>query len=113
MPLKVVRGAGKYSKKTKRNRKSHRGGAVYSFDLNDKVGGLPAVKSLYKTSDSDCPMGGVNDSTLGNAYYSPVGQSGGSKRKSKNRTHSKRRNRSKRNLKNQNKHKKDKMPKKR
>ena len=32
-----------------------RGGAIYSFDLNDKIGGLPARIPLNGTRDGDCP----------------------------------------------------------
>lgn len=73
------------TKKTLKQRRNHRGGAVYSFDLMDKIGGQAARKSLYKTTDSDCPMGGVNDPKQGYMYYDPLtSHIGGSRqRKSK------------------------------
>jgi len=84
MPFAVIRGAGKknYHKRSKHaSRRKYmikRGGAVYSFDLGDKIGGQAARMSLYKTTDSDCPPGGINDSSLGYDYYDPVkSQSGG------------------------------------
>jgi hypothetical protein len=46
-----------YKSKTHKNlqRPSHRGGAIYSFDLTDKIGGLPARVPLNGTADGDCP----------------------------------------------------------
>jgi len=84
----IRRGGGKNkSRLTKRrNQRNHRGGAVYSFDLTDVIGGLPARKSLYKTTDSDCPIGGVNDPKLGYMYYDPLtSHIGGSKRSKKSK----------------------------
>jgi hypothetical protein len=37
------------------------GGAVYSFNLDDKIGGLPANVSLNGTQDGDCPSTGSLD----------------------------------------------------
>ena len=85
MPMAVIRGAGKH-KFAKRSKHSSRrkymvkrgggrpqkGGAIYSFDLTDKIGGQAARMSLYKTTDSDCPSGGVNDPSLGFDYYDPL-----------------------------------------
>ena len=48
-----------------------RGGAVYSFDLNDKVGGMPATVSLNGSIDGDCPKGNVSD--LGITNYKVSG----------------------------------------
>jgi hypothetical protein len=41
--------------------KLHKGGAVFSFDLNDKIGGMPANVSLNGTLDGDCPSGNTSD----------------------------------------------------
>jgi hypothetical protein len=78
MPLAVIRGAGKKSS-SKQSKNAYRrkymvkrGGAIYSFDLADKIGGQAARRSLYKTTDSDCPPGGVNDTSLGFSYNSSV-----------------------------------------
>ena len=37
------------------------GGAIYSFDLDDKIGGQPANVSLNGTQDGDCPSTGALD----------------------------------------------------
>ncbi len=88
---KTKRRSNNKSKKTLKQRRNHRGGAVYSFDLVDKIGGQAAYKSLYKTTDSDCPMGGVNDPKQGYMYYSPltshVGGSRSSRRSKKSKRH--------------------------
>ena len=48
--------------KSKTNKKSqHKGGAVYTFDLNEKIGGLPARIPLNGTQDGDCPTNGALD----------------------------------------------------
>lgn len=44
----------KRQSKTKTHRR-HRGGAIYSFNLNDKIGGLPSRIPLNGTADGDCP----------------------------------------------------------
>lgn len=89
MPIRPIRAAKFNIKKKNSSRKSYskthktpnqKAGAIYSFDLNDRVGGLAAVKSLYKTSDSDCPMGGVNDPALGYDYYDPTKTHSGGRR---------------------------------
>ena len=56
----------KTMKRSNKN-KLHRGGAVYSFDLNDKMGGMPANVSLNGTIDGDCPSGNTSD--LGFSNY--------------------------------------------
>ena len=38
-----------------KSRANHKGGAIYSFNLNDKIGGLPANIALNGTQDGDCP----------------------------------------------------------
>lgn len=62
----------------------HRGGAIYSFDLNDKVGGLPARIPLNGTADGDCPATDTAD--LGFVNYGMTRSSGGGKRKNTKRT---------------------------
>jgi hypothetical protein len=68
----------------KANRKTHRGGALYSFNLNDKIGGLPARIPLNGTEDGDCPNCEIKD--LGFVNYG-IKQGGGrkSRRHSKSR----------------------------
>lgn len=83
MPMAVIRGAGKktHTKRTSSKRKYmlKRGGAIYTFDLTDKIGGQAARMSLYKTTDSDCPPGGPIDPALGYSYNDPLKlQAGGS-----------------------------------
>jgi hypothetical protein len=85
MPARVIRQKHNNRKRSLKTRKSktrsQRAGAIYSFDLNDKIGGQAAYKSLYKTTDSDCPMGGVNDPDLGNSFYDPSKPHSGGGRK--------------------------------
>lgn len=50
----------KQNKKTKKS-KQQKGGAIYSFDLNDKIGGLPAWIPLNGTKDGDCPASETKD----------------------------------------------------
>ena len=59
--------------------KLHRGGAVYSFDLNDKIGGMPSNVSLNGTIDGDCPSGNTSD--IGFSNYGA--QKGGNRNMSK------------------------------
>lgn len=46
-----------YNKRQSKSKthKQQRGGAIYSFNLNDKIGGLPARIPLNGTADGDCP----------------------------------------------------------
>ena len=37
------------------------GGAIYSFNLDEKIGGLPANVALNGTQDGDCPSTGALD----------------------------------------------------
>lgn len=41
--------------------KQQSAGAIYSFDLNDKIGGMPANIALNGTQDGDCPSSGALD----------------------------------------------------
>ena len=104
----------KMSKGTKKrtNKKQHksksksmqRGGAIYSFDLNDKIGGLAANIPLNGTQDGDCPN--TNTAELGFANYGMTRSGGGScniKKNNKKNAHK---------LKKQSKHKKSKTLKK-
>lgn len=47
--------------------KQQSAGAIYSFDLNDKIGGMPANIALNGTQDGDCPNFSALD--LGFANY--------------------------------------------
>jgi len=47
--------------KSKTYKKHQKGGAIYSFNLNQKVGGLPENMSLNGTQDGDCPTSGELD----------------------------------------------------
>lgn len=58
----------------------HKGGAIYSFDLTDKIGGLPARIPLNGTQDGDCPS--TLDKDLGFTNYGMT--RGGSRSKSHN-----------------------------
>ena len=54
------------SRKINRSKRSfkprnQRAGAIYSFDLNDKIGGLPARIPLNGTADGDCPATDTRD----------------------------------------------------
>ncbi len=56
----------RFNNSKKIQKRKQRGGSVYSFDLNDKVGGLPARVSLNGTIDGDCPTGKLLDPGLSN-----------------------------------------------
>lgn len=58
--------------------KRQRGGAIYSFNLNDKIGGLPARIPLNGTADGDCPATDTAD--LGFVNYGMTRSSGGGRR---------------------------------
>jgi len=58
--------------------KKQRGGAIYSFNLNDKIGGLPARIPLNGTADGDCPATDTSD--LGFTNYGMTRSSGGGRR---------------------------------
>ena len=64
------------TKRHARNRK-HTGGAIYTFDLNDKIGGQSARIPLNGTRDGDCPATGSAD--LGFVNYGQT-RGGGSKK---------------------------------
>lgn len=69
-------------KKRQNKSKTHkrqRGGAIYSFNLNDKIGGLPARIPLNGTADGDCPATDTAD--LGFVNYGMTRSSGGGRRK--------------------------------
>lgn len=61
-----------------RTHKKQRGGAIYSFDLTDKIGGLPARIPLNGTADGDCPATDTKD--LGFVNYGMTRSSGGGRR---------------------------------
>ena len=72
------------------------GGAIYTFDLNDKIGGLPARIPLNGTQDGDCPA--TDTANLGFVNYGMT--KGGARRynqtkkkhNKKRNSHTKRRN---------------------
>lgn len=79
------------SNKSNKLLRKHRGGAVYSFDFNDKIGGLAANVALNGGPDGDCPKGNLAE--LGMINYESAS---GGRRKHKrihkrknNRTHKK------------------------
>ena len=70
------------SKTQHKAKNNQRGGAIYTFDYNDKIGGLPARIPLNGTADGDCPS--IDTKDLGFANYGI--KKGGSRRR---RTHNK------------------------
>jgi len=58
-----------------------KGGALYSFNLLDKIGGLPAQLGLNGTVDGDCPKGNITD--FGHNNYAIA--KGGSRKNKKNK----------------------------
>jgi hypothetical protein len=74
----------KLNKKSLKPNTNQKGGAIYTFDLNDKIGGLPAWVPLNGTKDGDCPAAPVQD--LGFVNY---GLAKGGSRKRSSRRHSK------------------------
>ena len=74
----------KTSKRHSKN-KIHRGGSVYSFDLNDKIGGMPANVSLNGTMDGDCPSGNTSDIGFSNYGVAKGGKRNMSKKHSKSK----------------------------
>jgi len=76
----------------KTSKRSHRGGAIYTFDYKDPIGGQAAVIPLNGTADGDCPASATQD--LGFTNYG--GTRGGSrKKKSKKNGKSKKSSKSK------------------
>jgi hypothetical protein len=73
----------KKSNKKSHNRSSHRGGAIYSFDLNDKIGGLAANIPLNGTQDGDCPKSPTG--ALGFTNYGMTQNASGGGKKNKNK----------------------------
>lgn len=77
-------------KKSHSRRRTQKGGALYSWDFDDKIGGLPAQRALWKTADSDCPPQGPESKTFGfDVYGVGVSQAGGSRRRRNNKSKSK------------------------
>ena len=75
---------GSKKRSTRKNTKktyNHKGGALYSFNLLDKIGGLPAQLGLNGTVDGDCPKG--NDTDFGRNNYAIT--KGGSRKNKMNR----------------------------
>lgn len=74
--MKIKRAVRQIRKTSKR---SHRGGAIYSFDYKDPIGGQAAVIPLNGTADGDCPASATQD--LGFTNYGAT--RGGSRKKSR------------------------------
>jgi hypothetical protein len=79
------------NKNSKRTKKHQRGGAIYSFDLNDKIGGQPANIPLNGTADGDCPGSETKD--LGFVNYGLT--RGGDRKIKKKRSSSNKKSKSK------------------
>ena len=87
MPARQIRKSSKGSKRSKNiksTKKHQRGGAIYSFDLNDKIGGLPANIPLNGTADGDCPGSDTKD--LGFVNYG-LKRGGNRKHKKNNKSY--------------------------
>ena len=65
----------KKKKVVRKSKFNKTGGAVYGFDLNDNIGGLPARVALTNTNDSDCPSSANYD--LGFSNYGIASAKGG------------------------------------
>jgi len=77
----------------------HKGGAIYGFDLNDKIGGLAANIPLNGTQDGDCPNSPTGDLGFTN-YGMTRNASGGGKKHKNKKNHKKSQNKSQKNHKN-------------
>jgi len=78
----MVKNMKKYKLKSlKRNTSNQNGGAIYSFNLNDKIGGQPAWIALNGTQDGDCPASDTKD--LGFVNYGAT--KGGSRKHKKSK----------------------------
>ena len=71
----------KYKTKSLKHNTNHKGGAIYSFDLTDKIGGQPAWIPLNGTQDGDCPATDTKD--LGFVNYGAT--KGGSRKHKKSK----------------------------
>ena len=74
--MKIKRAVRQIRKTSKR---SHRGGAIYTFDYKDPIGGQAAVIPLNGTADGDCPASATQD--LGFTNYGGI--RGGSRKKNR------------------------------
>jgi hypothetical protein len=74
------------NKNKSKKRTQLKGGAIFSFNLDDKIGGQPARISLNGTADGDCPSTDTKD--LGFVNYG-LTRGGGSKRHSRASKHKK------------------------
>ena len=59
-----------------KSKSMHKGGAIYGFDFNDKIGGLAANIPLNGTQDGDCPNSPTGE--LGFTNYGMTRSGGGS-----------------------------------
>ena len=62
------------------------GGALYTFDLKNTIGGLPAQIALTNTNDSDCPQ--LSEKNLGFSNYTKLsgGRSNAHKKQSQHKS---------------------------
>ena len=76
------------NKKTKSN-SGVSGGALYTFDLKNKIGGLPAQIALTNTNDSDCPQ--LSEKNVGFSNYAKLsgGRTNAHKKQSQHKSHKK------------------------
>ena len=84
---KMSKGTKKRTNKKRNNNnniniKHQKGGAIYGFDLNDKIGGQAANITLNGTQDGDCPSTDYGD--LGFTNYGLT--RGGAKRSRKSKS---------------------------
>lgn len=71
------------SNRISKKRTQMQGGAIYSFNLEDKIGGQPARIPLNGTADGDCPATDTKD--LGFVNYG-LTRGGGSRRRKHSRS---------------------------
>lgn len=66
-----------------------KGGALYTYDFTDKIGGLPARIPLNGTRDGDCPSTGANGLGFVNYGMSATGGARSKKYRHKHKYNSK------------------------
>lgn len=80
-------------RQTQKRKNKQTGGAIYTFNFNDKIGGQPAWIPLNGTKDGDCPS--TNTKELGFVNYETTRSSGGGKRNKQIKKHMRSQRRSK------------------
>lgn len=71
---------------------AQKGGAIYSFDLNDKIGGQSSRIPLNGTRDGDCPATDTLDLGFTNYGMTRPGAATGGGRRKTSRRHRSRKN---------------------